>query len=237
MSSEPSTRERISVEAARLFARRGYHGTSIADLAHALGIRKASVYSYINGKQDLLVEVTSSGAHAFHRALDGVPTEAGPGLALRLALRAHLGVVCGQLDLATVWLQEWRYLAEPARGRFVAERRRYEQRIRALFEAAVSSGEIDAQIDLRHAVLMFLSVGNWAYSWMTREADVDAEADAFWEIMLAGLQTEQSGLERRRTRDVPNASSRAAVLVPGDGAGASGQAGVLVPRDGAEAFA
>ena len=68
-----STKERLSTEAARLFAQRGYHGTSIGDLAAALGIQKASVYSHIKGKEELLAEIALAGAEAFHAALDRVP--------------------------------------------------------------------------------------------------------------------------------------------------------------------
>src|SRR3954471_20580636 len=160
-----STRARLSEHAARLFAERGYHGTSINDLAGALGIQKASVYSHIKGKEDLLAEIALAGAAAFHDALDEVPDDVPRAERLRLALRAHLGVVDRQLDVATVWLQEWRYLSGPARAAFVRERRRYESRIRPLFEAAGQAGDLRDDLDVRHATLAFLSLGNWASTW------------------------------------------------------------------------
>ena len=49
-------RHELTREAARLFAEKGYHGTSIGDLAQALGVQKASVYHHIESKQDLLWE-------------------------------------------------------------------------------------------------------------------------------------------------------------------------------------
>src|SRR4249919_444166 len=103
-ASGMSTRDRLSAEAARLFAERGYHGTSINDLAVALGIHKSSLYAYINGKADLLADIALTGAAAFHAALDALPDAATPGERLEMALRAHLGVVESQLDVTTVWL-------------------------------------------------------------------------------------------------------------------------------------
>ena len=50
---------------------------------------------------------------------------------IRLALRAHLRVVAEQLDLATVFIREWRYLEGERREQIVTERRRYEERLRA----------------------------------------------------------------------------------------------------------
>jgi TetR/AcrR family transcriptional regulator, cholesterol catabolism regulator len=185
--SPMSTRDRLSSEAARMFAHQGYHGTSIGDLAKALGIQKASVYSHISGKEDLLNEIALAGAAAFHAALDAVPDDADAGEKLRLAFRAHFGVVDRQLDVATVWLQEWRYMTGDARETFVTERRRYERRVRSLFQDAVVEGALRGDLDIQRAVLLFFSVANWAYTWMTHETDVDAEADALWSMLLAGL--------------------------------------------------
>lgn len=182
-----STKDRLSIEAARLFAERGYHGTSIGDLAAALGIQKASVYSHIRGKEDLLAEIALVGAEAFHAALDAVPQTGGQEERLRLALRAHLGVVDQQLEVAKVFLNEWRYLTGPARERFLAERHRYERRIYRLFGEAVAAGALTADLDVRHAVLAFLSIGNWAYTWMTHKVDVEHEADVFWSQLLDGV--------------------------------------------------
>jgi len=182
-----STRDRLSIEAARLFAEKGYHGTSIGDLAKALGIQKASVYSHISGKEDLLSEIALAGANAFHEALDQLPEDANAADRLRLALRAHLEVVDRQLDVATVWLQEWRYLTGEARETFLTQRHRYEHRIRDLFKAGVVEGALRRDLDIRHAVLVFFSVANWAYTWMTHETDVDREADDLWTLLLAGL--------------------------------------------------
>jgi AcrR family transcriptional regulator len=181
------TRDRLSAEAARLFAERGYHGTSIGDLATALGIQKASIYSYIKGKHDLLAEIALAGAAAFHEALDALPADAAPGERLQLALRAHLGVVDRQLDVATVWLQEWSYLEDPARATFLAERHRYERRVRKLFDDGVRAGALRSDLDVRRATLVFLSVGNWAYTWMTHRTDVAKESAALWSVLAGGL--------------------------------------------------
>ncbi len=182
-----TTRDRLSAEAARQFAERGYLGTSIGDLAKALGIQKSSIYSHINNKEDLLVELAAAGARAFHEELDELPADATAEERLRLALHAHLRVVHSQLAVATVWLKEWRFLRGAAREHFLRERRRYEARIRRLFDDAVEAAEVRSDLDRDHAVLLFFSVGNWAYTWMTPKTDVDAEADAFWTLLMQGL--------------------------------------------------
>src|SRR4029079_15975014 len=94
-------RNELTRAAARLFAEKGYHGTSTADLAEAMGVQKGSRYAHIESKADLLWEVAREGAAAFHAALDAVP-EDGPVVdRIRVALRGHLRVVAEQLDVAT----------------------------------------------------------------------------------------------------------------------------------------
>src|SRR5690348_12205030 len=98
-------RHELTREAARLFAEKGYHGTSVGDLADAMGVRKGSLYAHIDSKQDLLYEALSEGAAAFHGSLDAIPEELPATEKLRLALRSHLGIVADQLDVATVWMR------------------------------------------------------------------------------------------------------------------------------------
>src|SRR5215216_4033928 len=100
-----SRREELSREAARLFAQKGYHGTSIGDLAQALGVQKGSLYAHIEGKEDLLYVTMGEGAAAFHAGLDVIPEHLRATEKLRLALRAHLRVVADQLEVATVFVQ------------------------------------------------------------------------------------------------------------------------------------
>jgi AcrR family transcriptional regulator len=183
-----TTRERLNIEAAKQFAQNGYHGTSIGDLAKALGIQKSAVYSHIDGKEDLLARIALAGAEAFHAALDAVPEDETPDTRLRLALAGHLSVVDQQLDVATVWLHEWRFLTGEPRARFLADRKRYEERVRALFEDAIAKGSLRGDLDLDYAALTFFSIGNWAYTWMTHTTDVDYATEQFAALLLDGAR-------------------------------------------------
>jgi len=183
-----SRRDELTRVAARLFAERGYDGTSLADVAEAVGIQKASLYHHIEAKEDLLWEVARAGAEAFHAALDGVPDDGPATEKIRLALRAHLRVVADQLDAATVFTREWRSLTGQRRERFAAERRRYEERIRGLFREGVEGGELRTDLDVAAATLLFLSAANWAYTWLRLGADTDALADRFFGVLLDGMR-------------------------------------------------
>ncbi len=181
-------RRELTREAARLFARKGYHGTSVGDIAEALGVQKGSLYSHIASKEDLLYETLNDGAEAFHAALDGIPDDAHPVEKIRLALRGHLRVVAEQLDVATVFVQEWRYLESPRREAFLAERRRYEGRVRELLREGRDLGELRSDLDETAAALLLLSAVNWAYTWLQAGRDTDELADRFLALLVDGMR-------------------------------------------------
>jgi TetR/AcrR family transcriptional regulator, cholesterol catabolism regulator len=183
-----SRKSELTRQAARLFAEKGYHGTSIGDLAEAMGVQKGSLYAHIDSKADLLWEVARDGAAAFHFALDGIPDELTATEKIRFALRAHLRVIAEQLDIATVFIREWRYLDGQRREEFLAERRRYEERFRALFREGRERGELRTDLDDSSATLLALSAANWAYTWLKAGTDTDELADGFLAVLLDGMR-------------------------------------------------
>ena len=184
----PTRRDQLTREAARLFAERGFHGTSMGDLAEALGVQKGSLYSLTGSKQELLLETMRAGARAFHSALGDVPERAPAVERVRVALRGHLRVVSEQLDVATVFTREWRYLEDAYRDEILEERRRYEERWRALFEEGVASGGLRTDLDAGAATLLVLSAANWAYTWLRPGRDTDELADRFTAIVVDGIR-------------------------------------------------
>jgi hypothetical protein len=128
------------------------------------------------------------GADAFHAELDAIPEDAPAVEKIRLALRGHLRVVAEQLDVATVFVQEWRYLEGARHDEIVAERRRYEERIRDLFREGRELSELRADLDEAAAVLLLLSAANWAYTWLQPGRDTDEIADRFFALLVDGMR-------------------------------------------------
>ena len=151
-------------------------------------MQKGSVYAHVASKQQLLHETMAAGAAAFHAGLDAIPEEAPALEKIRLALRSHLRVVAEQLDVATVFIREWRYLEGERREEIVAERRRYEERLRALFREGRERGELRTDLDESAAALLALSAANWAYTWLRADADTAVLADRFFGIIVDGVR-------------------------------------------------
>ena len=86
-------RHELTRQAARLFAEKGYHGTSIGDLAEAMGVQKGSLYAHIESKQDLLYETCARAPPRSTARSTRFRRTCPRSSKIRLALRAHLRVV------------------------------------------------------------------------------------------------------------------------------------------------
>jgi AcrR family transcriptional regulator len=175
-----SNRKRRSAEivaaAAKVFARRGYHGASTQDIADVLGMRQASLYYYFESKDAALEAVCADGiedygnrAHAVWRGKGSAADKVA-----KLVFH-HLSPMVERQDFTLVFLRERRFLPKPARSRIRALELRYERTIQKIIEKGIASGEFRADLDARMATLALLGLGNSAVSWYGREPDASFE--------------------------------------------------------------
>ena len=182
-------RSQLTREAARLFAEKGYHGTSIGDLAKAMGVQKGSLYAHIASKQDLLYETMREGADAFHGALDAIPDELPATEKIRLALR---GAPPRRRRAARRRDGLHARVALP-RGRAPRRDPRRAPALRGAGARALPRGagaaESCAPISTTAtAALLTLSAANWAYTWLQPGRDTDELADRFYSVLIDGIR-------------------------------------------------
>src|SRR5437764_15052305 len=102
--------EQVYAAALRLFREKGYHATSMQDIALAVGLYKGSLYHYIGGKEDLLVQVFERAMGALLADVERIAADTSlrPSGQLRLVVQAHVRCVSENLDALTVYLHEFR---------------------------------------------------------------------------------------------------------------------------------
>ncbi len=188
---ESERKRQILDTAERLFSERGYHATSMRDLARALDLQGGSLYSHIEGKEELLWRILERASADFLGAIQPIVTRNGdPVERLRDAIHAHVRVIASNLDAATVYFHEWVFLTEPQqRSLFLAWRNRYEQYLRQLVAEAISSGAFH-EVEPKWATLLILSATNWIYHWYNPHGPLtpDEIADRFIEMIFRGLE-------------------------------------------------
>ena len=74
------------------------------------------------------------------------------------------------------------------RDEILGERRRYEERVRALFREGRELGELRTDLDDATAALLTLSAANWAYTWLQPGRDTDELADRFYAVLIDGMR-------------------------------------------------
>lgn len=185
-------KDQIIKTAARLFSRQGYHATSVRDLARELDLKGASLYSHISGKEDVLWHILEEAAQQFLGAIEPIAISDMPPLEkLRAAVRAHVRVVTGNLDAATVYFHEWKALQGERREQFLAYRRAYERYWRQIVEEGLAAGVLNPKADPKFATLLLLSAVNWLYQWYRPDGPLspDEIAERFTTLLLEGLGT------------------------------------------------
>ncbi len=182
------SRDDVVTAAGRLFSSRGYHGTSMRDLARELGLIGSSLYSHIESKADLLVEVVERGADLFQESADGAMATPGDGMTRLSALVAgHVGVVLDHPDEVRTFLYEAHALDESHRARVLAARDRYEQAFRSVLEAGAGDGSLRPDLDPRLAAIFVLSILNALERWYRPNGRLSRE-QLVQEVLSFGLQ-------------------------------------------------
>jgi AcrR family transcriptional regulator len=135
------TRELILLEASRLFAVRGYRGTSTHDIAAAVGVKQPSLYKHFASKQEVAEELLRRDLTAGIEALERLANDGG-GAAVELYryLQWEVRYVRGTpFDLRSLYLDEILDLPEFDEGR--ALNARYTTLVESIIERGIADGE------------------------------------------------------------------------------------------------
>ena len=199
-------RAELVASAAKLFAERGYHATSMADITETAGLQRGGIYHYINSKSDLLYMIHENVIAPLADELHAIEERADPpAFALRQLAHAFLGSISSHNEEVRVVLHEWKAIEEnPDWERIRAGRRALEQIVERVLQRGVDEGVFDVA-DIRLASMAFLNMLNHSYTWYDPAGRWPAElvADEFSDIFLGGIET-----MRRRRHTVSSASTK-----------------------------
>ena len=185
-----SRRREAMLEAAiALFSQKGYHATTVREIAQAVGILPGSLYAHMAAKEDLLCE-------AVEQALGALPggRSAHRGVARPRRRAAAAGHGRAHPRGGRVPRRGYRLPARVARAaserraQAVAYRRKYEELLSRIIHDGIESG-VFRPVDERFVRLLVLSVVNWTYQWYRADGPLSPEqvADQFYAIISQGL--------------------------------------------------
>ena len=184
------SREDILEAAAQIISVKGFHGTSMQDIAKAVDLRKASLYHHISSKQEILVELLDTALDMLIEELERVVSQpVSPEEKFRFAMRSYVKSLTENHDLSTVLIFEHRSLEPKFRRRHIPKRDRYETLWREIIEEGVSKKVFNSQDPLLD-VKFVLGVANWTIMWYDPGGTYSADqiADRSTEMLLSGLK-------------------------------------------------
>jgi AcrR family transcriptional regulator len=177
MVTTRNTRDDVVAAAGRLFAERGYHGTSMRDLGKELGLLGSSLYSHVESKQDLLVDVVEEGAGLFEASADKALADGGSApKRLAALISGHVDVLLDNLDISRTFLNEARMLDEEHRSRVLAARDHYERAFRRVIADGIADEAFRPDLDPKTTAIFILSILNAIERWYKPEGSLDREA-------------------------------------------------------------
>jgi AcrR family transcriptional regulator len=176
--------------ASRLFSSRGYHATSMQDIADAVGILKGSLYHHFESKEAILHRIVKEPIARLHRTVGEIAASRGAASdKLERAATAHVQAFHEHYPHLFVYLRE----SDSVRHRFRdADRlgpREYERLWVDIVRDGMKAGDLRADLDPTVAVYAMLGMLNWLYKWYDPNGRLGPReiAAQFSALALSGL--------------------------------------------------
>ena len=174
MKAISERKQQVISTAEKLFSQKGYLATSVRDLAEALGIEAASLYSHVKSKEDLLFNIADRCANEFFDVIGPIANSPlNTEKKLTDMIIAHIGVITDNLNASAVFFREWQHLSEPRRSEYAARRREYEQMFRSVIRQGIEEN-LFKHYDEGFSTRTILSAINWTHTWYRPEGELSS---------------------------------------------------------------
>src|SRR3954469_2946 len=190
-------RGRILDAAIRVFAERGFHSATVAEIARAAGVADGTIYLYFKGKDDLLLRLFDEKMTELLAEVKAAVAQerTAPGQ-LRRFIQLHLALVERNPDLASVLIVELRQSAQFLKAADRQKLAAYVDLIAEVVRAGQESGELDGNISpatVKRAI--FGALDELALGWLLggRRAGLKKTAGEVAEWLVRGLLPAQGG--------------------------------------------
>ena len=187
-------RLRILESAVRSFARRGFFGTSMDDIAEDLLLTRGSLYYYFRDKEEILALCHEVALEAVNDVLDrvraaGLPPEA----AVRRLIVEHARIMVDKFH-GTVLALEFDALDSKRRAAVVAARDRFEKGLRDVIEEGIRK-KVFRRVDSKMTSFAVFGAINWIARWYRPGggSSPDEVGEAFADLFLGGMLARRGG--------------------------------------------
>ncbi|MBT8262284.1 MAG: TetR/AcrR family transcriptional regulator [Bacteroidia bacterium] len=166
-------KDEIIAAASSLFKEKGYSAVSMRDIAQEMGIKAASLYNHISGKQEILSTLVLFLAKEFTRGMHSVMiSERSPLDKIRDIIELHIDITVNHSEALAALNNDWMHLEDQDLSDFVKMREDYEENFRTIVKEGIKAGDLKP----RHPeVILFsiLSTLRTLYLWYQKRGKLD----------------------------------------------------------------
>ena len=179
-------RRAVIASAGQTFRRKGYHNTSMTQIAKTLGLTKAALYYYVSNKEEVLFECHLMTYDAMDGILKTKPNEGATALDYLESLYLDFVRLLTQSGVSV--LTDVDSLSDENKTLVIARRNKIERKIIRLVKEGQKDGSIRLG-DARVMVFFFMGALNWLNAWYDASGRIDDEdiAHHFAKQMRAGI--------------------------------------------------
>ena len=180
-------RREILHAALRAFREKGYHATTLEDIAEHLGVRKTALYHYFTDKDAILFACHQESLAELERILSGVKEPEAAAEQLAYLIREHVRVMTDTLEGSPLAF-EVTALSPERQKSVIAGRDRYERALRRVIARGIEEGEF-RDVNPKTAAFAILGAINWIARWYRPEGALHAEelGTEFADHLVGGL--------------------------------------------------
>jgi TetR/AcrR family transcriptional regulator len=166
-------RQEILHAALRAFRRKGFHGTTLDDIAEYLGVRKTALYHYFPDKEAILWACHQESLAELDRIIKGARRLDSAGEQLAFVIREHVRVMTDTLEGSPLAFEVTAFSSDRQRT-IIAARDRYERAVRKMIARGIEDGEFRS-VDVKITVFAILGSINWIARWYDPEGALKAD--------------------------------------------------------------
>ncbi|WAL68406.1 TetR/AcrR family transcriptional regulator [Amycolatopsis cynarae] len=182
--------QRLLAAATRLFAERGFEGTTVQDVVDAAGLTKGAMYHYFAAKDDLLFEIYASVLRLQMARMEKIAAEEGPVTGrLYEAAADVVGSTLDNFDEMVIFFRSLHQLSEQKQRRVERERQRYYERFCDLITEGQRSGDFRDDVNPKVAAHYFFGAVHHLSTWYRPGGALSPAqiGDSFAGMLLASL--------------------------------------------------
>ena len=179
----------INGVATHLFAQKGYHNTSMREIARDLGMNQSSLYHYFDSKEDILYALLNDAMDDALGTLEEIcGSDLSPHGKLNEVLSFYTNYYAGDQDRLRLLVNEQGNLGNEYRQVLIRKERRYVRLIQSILKDLADEGRMKT-IPPSVAAFAFFGMVHYTIEWYDRNGPVKSGelADYFLEIFTEGI--------------------------------------------------